>query len=372
LEHLSRSQPKDGSHSSPGILANANDLPGLAQPEQRSIQALRYGLPALESAILHAVAYADVFDYPLTVAEVHRYLVGMPASSAAVGSLLGNGRLVPQRLTRHCEYFTLPGREGIVETRRCREQVAARIWPRALQYSRIMAGLPFVRMVAVTGALAMDNVDPGADIDYFIVTEPGRLWLCRALVILLVRLAAWRGDVICPNYFLSEDALILHERNPYTAHELTQMVPIAGIATYRRMRQLNAWTLRFLPNAQGPPRRVGATALPSDAAKLPPALAQDDAVASGQASGRVGWPWRPARALAEAALKTPPGDWLERWEMMRKMRKFSQHSPALNGDDPGSEAAFCADWCKGHFDNHGQHTLHAYAERLHALEEVDG
>ncbi len=365
MEHLSISQPENGSPSSPGILANANDLSGLAQPEQRSIQALRYGLPALESAILHAVAYADVFDYPLTVAEVHRYLVGMSASSAAVGSLLGNGRLVPQRLTRCCGYFTLPGREGIVETRRCREQVAARIWPRALQYARIIAGLPFVRMVAVTGALAMDNVDPGTDIDYFIVTEPGRLWLCRALVILLVRLAARRGDVVCPNYFLSEDALILYERNLYSAHELTQMVPVAGIATYWRMRQLNAWTLRFLPNAHGLPRRVGATALPGDAAKLPPA--QDDAAASGHA----GWPWRSARALAEAALRTPPGGWLERWEMMRKVRKFSPYSPALNSDGPGSEAAFCADWCKGHFDNHGQHTLHAYANRLHVLEEID-
>jgi hypothetical protein len=358
LEHLSISQAKDGSHSSPGIIAS--ESPELAQP------APGHGMLALEAGILHAVAYADVFDYPLTVTEVHRYLVGVSASSATVGSLLGNGRLVPQRLSRHYEYFTLPGREGIVETRRRREQVAARIWPRALQYGRIIAGLPFVRMVAVTGALAMDNVDPGADIDYFIVTEAGRLWLCRALVILLVRLAAGRGDIVCPNYFLSEDALILPERNPYTAHELAQMLPIAGLATYRRMRQLNAWTLRFLPNTQGLPRAVGATALPGDVAKLLPA--QNDAAASAHGS----WPWRSARALAEAALRTPPGDWLERWEMMRKMRKFSHYSPALTSEDPSSEAAFCADWCKGHFDNHGQQTLHAYAERLHALEEVDG
>jgi hypothetical protein len=207
---------------------------------------------------------------------------------------------------------------------------------RAVRYGRIITALPFVRMVAVTGALAMDNVEPHADIDYLIVTEPGRLWLCRALVIALVRLAALRGDLVCPNYFLSERALVLSERNLFTAHELVQMVPLAGLATYRCLRQLNVWTEELLPNAQGLPRPVTTSRLPG----------------------------RPLRALAEMALRTPAAGWLERWEMKRKVKKFSQqhHNHA--------EATFCADWCKGHFDSHGQRILAAFADRLRALERL--
>ncbi len=285
----------------------------------------------VETAILHAVAYADVFDYPLTAAEIHRYLVGMPASLAVVHAALGNGRLAHRE-----NYFTLPGREVIVEARFRRAEVAAQMWPRAVHYGRAIARLPFVRMVAVTGALAMDNVEPDTDVDYFIVTEPDRLWLCRALVIaLVVKPAARRGDVLCPNYLLSERALALCERNLFTAHELLQMTPIAGLPVYHQMRQANAWTTRFLPNAHDPPQRVN----------LAPSVR------------------RSLRALAEVSLRTPAGDWLEQWEMDRKVRRFSQQ----NGDH--AEVAFSADWCKGHFESHGRLILKAFARRL---QELDG
>jgi hypothetical protein len=292
--------------------------------------------PAIERAILLTVAYADIFDYPLTAAEIHRYLVGTAASPAAVQAALDGGRLAPDALSYRDGHITLPGREAIVTTRRRRASVAARLWPLALRYGQVIASLPFVRMVAVTGALAMDNVETEADIDFLIVTEPGRLWLCRALVIGLVRLAARRGDRLCPNYFLSEHALVLREHTLYTAHELVQMVPLAGLATYRRLRTLNTWADGFLPNADGPPRQPATSGAPD----------------------------RPARRLLEAALRTPAGGWIERWEMDRKVHKFSRQR------DGAAETAFCADWCKGHFDGHGERTLTAFTDRLRAIEEL--
>ena len=187
------------------------------------------GRAALERAILQTVAYADVFDYPLTADEIHRYLVGVSASRGAVRALVSNGNL-PRALSRSGRYFSLSGRESVFETRKARAASATEYWRRAVGYGRSMSHLPFVRMVAVTGALAMDNMADG-DIDYLVITEPGRLWLCRALIVGLVRVAALKGTALCPNYFLSEHALVLNERNLFTAHEVTQMVPLAGTQT---------------------------------------------------------------------------------------------------------------------------------------------
>jgi hypothetical protein len=287
-------------------------------------------LSAVESAILQTITYVDVFDYPLTPSEVHRYLVGMPTTAEEVNKILGNGRLVPHRLNRLDDYFSLPGRAEIVETRRRREAISKEMWPVAWRYGRLMGALPFVRMVAITGSLAVNNVEPPADIDYLVITEHGRLWLCRAWTILLVRLAARRGIHLCPNYFLSERFLHFDEQNLYTAHELTQMVPVTGLDVYREMRRLNSWTANFLPNAAGIP--------PLDSAPR---------TVSGRDKVR-----RFPTAVTESMLRTPPGGWLETWEMKRKIRKFSRHL-----DD---ESAFSANWCKGHFDGHRRKVLEEF------------
>ena len=166
-----------------------------------------------------------------------------------------HGARLSRLLVRNGDVYHLVGRESTVETRNARAAVSKAYWHRGVRYGRLIGALPFVRMVAVTGALAVDNVADG-DIDYLVITQPGRLWLCRALVVGLVRLAALRGVTLCPNYFLSERALVLEERNLFTAHEVTQMVPVAGLPTYQRLRELNRWTSDFLPNAADAPRQT--------------------------------------------------------------------------------------------------------------------
>lgn len=285
----------------------------------------------VEEAVLRAVAYGDVFDSPLLPREIHRYLERVPASPVEVERAIED--LAPHRLTMVDGYVCLAGRESIVTLRRDREAAAAGLWPGALRCGRAVARLPWVRMVALTGALAMDNVDEGADVDLLIVAEPGRVWLCRFFIVQQVRLFRLRGLEMCPNWVLSTERLKLAARDLHSARELMQMVPLAGFDVYQRMRRLNLWADTLLPNAEGPPRNAPCT----DTGK--------------SLLSRVG----------EAMLGARLGSRLDSWMAALKIREIRR----LAGGNP--EVVLDRHQCKGHLDGHGRRVAEAYVRRLRSL-----
>jgi hypothetical protein len=220
-----------------------------------------------------------------------------------------------------------------------RQEQAHRAWHRARFYASIFWALPYVRMVAVTGALAMNNVDPGDDIDYLIVTEPGRLWMTRGLIVGITKLVRALGDTLCPNYLISSRALRMERRDLYVAHELAQMVPIHGQAIAARLWEENAWCFDLLPNAR---------------------YQELDRV-----SDRLPVGVRLLKAVSQTLLWLPPGDRVEQWEQRRKVVKLSRQVPPHVG-----EALYTADVCKGHDHGHGERIMRLWqsrtAEREHA------
>jgi hypothetical protein len=294
-------------------------------------------LDPIRWGILQAVAYSDIFNYPITVEEIHRYLVGIRAPIERVQEALTSGNLVPHHIVEENRYFMLAGREHIIENRLRRARFADDKWAQAICYGSMIASFPFVRMVSVTGALALDNVEVDADLDFLIVTYPGRLWLSRALTLLIVRLAKLSNVEVCPNYFLNEHSLLIHDKNLFTARELAQMVPLYGRDIYTRMRIINEWIYDYLPNADG---------LPPRASMLP---IRDISFT------------RPIKTITESMLRSSPGSWLETWEMQRKIRKLTINTRA------SGELLFNANVCKGHFHNHGANTIAAYEQRITRL-----
>src|SRR3989442_5017222 len=98
----------------------------------------------IEDAALRAVAYADVFDYPLRATEIHRYLHGVVATPEGTAiALAGCG--APGAALRFREgFYTLAGRGGLVDLRRRRAAGAERALATALCFCRVIAGLPLV------------------------------------------------------------------------------------------------------------------------------------------------------------------------------------------------------------------------------------
>jgi hypothetical protein len=282
-------------------------------------------------AILATLIYAGLFDHALTGDEIHRYLIGQAVSAAAVIAMLDNDAELRFQVARTGGRFHLNGQPQLAQVRRERVAASAELWPVAKRYGARIARLPFVRLVGVTGALAMDNARPGDDIDLFILVQPGRLWLCRLLLLAIVKLAARRGYVLCPNFILSTDQLRLSERNLFTAHEVVQMVPLERNHWYRAFIEANGWVADFLPNAF-----AGQTVEARPGSRRP-------------------MPARLVASLLSARLFDP----LERWEMRRKVLRLSRRL-----EREGGSVAFSEDECRGHFAAHDARILAAYRQRL--------
>lgn len=292
----------------------------------------------LSRAVLDTLAYSDIFDHPLTVEEVHRYLVGVRTTVEEVRRALdANDRLEKTEI-----YFTLPGRIEIVEIRKEREARSRKLLPLALKYGRILGSLPFVRMAALTGSLAVMNASDRADFDYMLVAASGRVWTARAFALLVNRLARLSGHTLCPNLIVSENALEWRQRDLYSARELCQMIPVTGSDVYDRLLKANEWVEAYLPNAYPSLRgeRSSTNQSPSPYRRL------------------IRRSFQSLLAMTEHLLRGKSGDRFERWEMSRKISRFSKQ-PGF-----GEETVFNAEMCQGNFGHHRKRTQDAFDERL--------
>jgi hypothetical protein len=286
----------------------------------------------LRRAVVNTLVYADLFDYPLTDGEIQRYLIGEAATASQVMALLDGDAGLRRHVDRTGDWRYLAGRSQLAKVRRERAAMSAELWPSARRYGARIARLPFVRLVAVTGALAMNNAAVGDDIDLFILVQPGRLWLCRLFVLAIVRLAGRRGIRLCPNFLLSTDHLRLSERNLFTAHEIAQMVPLTRNRWYDAFLDANGWVGDFLPNAF-----ANAS---TDRARLD----------------------RPSvKRVVTRMLSTRWFDPFERWEMARKVRRLRARQ-----EREGGSVAFSVHECRGHFAAHDARILATYSERVAA------
>ena len=197
-------------------------------------------------AVIDTIAYSALFDYPMTLSEIHRSLIGVSLSRREISHLLAHHPLVRKNIDVQTPYHFLKGQRASVQGR----QEASRRTRELLERERfaidVVRRCPFVRMVALSGATAHDNARD-EDIDLFIVTSQGRTWAVALLLHVAMKLLR-RRKTICLNYFIGEDKLALSEHDAFTASQIVSLKPLAGRGVLYRLVHANAWGSRFFPN----------------------------------------------------------------------------------------------------------------------------
>lgn len=219
---------------------------------------------AAERAVLHTLAYFAVFSYPLTEEEVWAYSPTPGSSPKGRGdetrARLGT-RLAPPSLRgggggkifRFGPFLQLQNDPTWVPRRLEQNRRADRFLPIARRMAQLIGGFPFVRGVFVSGSLSKHCMSADSDIDFFVVTAPGRLWLARTLLVVFKKIFLLNSHkYFCVNYFVDTEHLEIEEKNRFTATETVTVLPMYGRGEYVQFCEANRWAWAMFPNF--PPR----------------------------------------------------------------------------------------------------------------------
>lgn len=199
-------------------------------------------------AIRQVLFYFELFSYPLKAEEIWHFLP-LPGIDFS---------MVKHELEAMASQSYLEVNNGFYQIRRTSEWVSRRrelnqradaMMPLAHRMARFIGAFPFVRAVFISGSLSKHCMAADGDIDFFIVTSPGRLWLSRTLMVLFKKLFLFNSHkYFCINYFVDGDHLEIHEKNLYTATETVTLLPMYGRECCEKFVQFNTWTKAWLPH----------------------------------------------------------------------------------------------------------------------------
>ena len=204
-----------------------------------------------EQAVLGAVIYASLFDYPLTLPQLEASLIGVGADRATIERWLRESDLLRASIEHRDGLYFPAGRSDLVATRARREALSRGMLERDRRILSMVARMPFVRMVALSGSLAHLNAEGSADLDLFVITAPHHVWSVTVATVVLSKLLGWRKRV-CMNYVISERAMSIEPRDLFSANQIIHLQPVMGHAVFERFVKSNNFVRNIYPNFELP------------------------------------------------------------------------------------------------------------------------
>ena len=90
---------------------------------------------------------------------------------------------------QHQEFYSIQSRVNELSLQReLKEKEAKKYLKKLPFFVGLVSMFPFVRGIAISGSLSKGVMYKDGDIDYFIVTAPERLWICRTMLVLFKKL----------------------------------------------------------------------------------------------------------------------------------------------------------------------------------------
>ena len=202
----------------------------------------------IQLSLLKSLIYFDIFSYPLYEEEIYMYC-DIPDLDVELARKSLEGLKQKGLIHKDRDLYYLGKESNKIDQRLEGNRLASIRIKTARKYAAIIANFPFVRGVFISGSLSKNFMTPKSDIDFFIITQPGKLWLCRMLLTLFKKiflLNSYRN--FCINYFIDTNSLSIPDRNAYTANETAFLIPMYNYKLYLEFMELNNWYREYFPH----------------------------------------------------------------------------------------------------------------------------
>jgi hypothetical protein len=210
----------------------------------------------LKSAIIKTMVFFDLFNQPLTLFEIYKYL-SVKIDLAELSDILES---MNDKVKIKNGFYFLSGREEIVGERFKKYNYFKRKVKIAKRFSQLISFLPFVKGVAVSNIISSHNLKDNGDIDLFIISSKNKIFLTRFFCVFFAKFLNIRPnkktkkDKICLSFYISEDSLNL-EKYLYNQDDFYFVYWIVGLEVlvnknkiFDRFKMENKWVENYLPN----------------------------------------------------------------------------------------------------------------------------
>ena len=215
----------------------------------------------IKKAIVEAIAFFDLFDFPMTAFEVWQNI----KIKCELADIIDNLDIVCQTaiplIQEKNGFYFLKNRSEIINTRMARYNYTDKKFKRAIKVARLFKFIPWIKMIAVGNLIGAHNLKKESDIDFFIITKANRVWITRFFCVLITKFLGLRPkpnnneNKICLSFFISEKALNLEklmlENDIYFYYWLANLTPIYNINNiFAEFIEANSWFKNKLPNLE--------------------------------------------------------------------------------------------------------------------------
>lgn len=211
----------------------------------------------LDQSIFDTIRFFDLYEMPVTATQVWEYLVVSQSEYThhpglqEVQRALASSAWLAEIIDTKWGYYFLAGKDYLVRLRLMRHAISQHKWKVVLQCASLLAWVPFVRGLAGSGSLAVDNTRQSSDLDILVIAQQGRIWTTRLLLLFVSGLLGRRRkhydrsapDMLCLNHYIAEGSISVSSeiQNVAMAMQYASLVPIYNDYAVRKFTQRNAF-----------------------------------------------------------------------------------------------------------------------------------